>query len=513
MKNIKWKFRGIVLPLLYLFLVIGIVYTSIHFVVVVLLGCEIQDVFMRILFPLLGTAICVFFFLRPRIKLLRYKNDKGSYLRQILALITIAVPTMIGQHYMITATGKLCTVKSIREVDIESNCRYVEVDSFYMHKSELVIDETFQISGKHNEYEDLYINVAFPMLAEDSDTMGNSYEVWICRQYHMRVSSNKSEDYKEEIFDDYRDEVDSILEEVKQTPFNYLEKYSVSEHTLDFRRMIESSGKAAQTYIMLEAKNEAFEKRLGNELWWMIGSFGIGFVLFFLSILFPPFARDGLSDLKENRVGSLANSLHEISFLIPQKGFVITYILMAINLLVFLVMSVTGLGFGHIRRVDLIAWGAIYEPLIKDGQWWRFLSSMFLHGGFFHLVSNLVGLLLGGVFLEPVIGKWKFSILYLFSGVFASLISLYWNQNIVSVGASGAIFGLYGFLFIGSLIRIFPDRLDKIFLILSSIVIGFNLLHIFREGIDHAGHIGGLIAGGLIAIFYWGLVPFKDSKR
>jgi membrane associated rhomboid family serine protease len=503
----------IVLPLLYLFLIIGIVYTSIHYIVAVLLGCEIQDVFMRVLFPLLGTAICVFFFLRPSIKLLRYKNDKGSYLRQILALITIAVPTMIGQHYMIKATGKLCTFNSIREVDVESNCRYVEVDSFYMHKRELVLDETFQISGKHNEYEDLYINVAFPMLTEDSDTIGNSYEVWICKQYHKRVSSNNREDYKEEIFDDYRDEVDSILEEGKLTPFNYLEKCSVSEHTLDFRRMIESTGKAAQTYIMLEAKNEAFEKRLGNELCWMIGSFGIGFVLFFLSILFPPFARDSLSDLKENRVGSLSDTLHEVSFLVPQKGFVITYVLTAINLIVFLILSLAGLGFSHVRSGDLIALGANFEPLVKDGEWWRLLSSVFLHGGFFHLVSNLVGLVLAGVSLEPIIGKWKYLILYLFSGIFASLCSIYWNEGVVSVGASGAIFGLYGFLFAGSIFKIFPDRLDKTFLVLSSIVIGFNLLFLFKEGIDHAGHIGGAIAGGLMALFYWLALPFDSTHK
>jgi membrane associated rhomboid family serine protease len=120
---------------------------------------------------------------------------------------------------------------------------------------------------------------------------------------------------------------------------------------------------------------------------------------------------------------------------------------------------------------------------------------------------------LAGVSLEPIIGKWKYLILYLFSGIFASLCSIYWNEGVVSVGASGAIFGLYGFLFAGSIFKIFPDRLDKTFLVLSSIVIGFNLLFLFKEGIDHAGHIGGAIAGGLMALFYWLALPFDSTHK
>ena len=76
-------------------------------------------------------------------------------------------------------------------------------------------------------------------------------------------------------------------------------------------------------------------------------------------------------------------------------------------------MILNGLGFISFKGQDLIKWGANYRPSTIDGEWWRLLSSVFLHGGLMHLLFNMYGLLFVGIFVEPVLGKTKFLISYL----------------------------------------------------------------------------------------------------
>jgi len=97
------------------------------------------------------------------------------------------------------------------------------------------------------------------------------------------------------------------------------------------------------------------------------------------------------------------------------------------------------------KSQDLLDIGANYRPLVLEGQWWRLLTNIFLHGGIPHLAYNMIALLIIGGFLERLIGSVKLGIVYLITGVFASLCSIWWHDATVSVGASGAILGLAGF--------------------------------------------------------------------
>jgi rhomboid protease GluP len=101
-------------------------------------------------------------------------------------------------------------------------------------------------------------------------------------------------------------------------------------------------------------------------------------------------------------------------------------------------MTFGGLGFISFKSQDLLNWGANYRPYITDGQWWRLLTSVFLHGGIMHLVANMYGLLFIGIFLEPLLGKTRYAIFYLLTGILASCASIWWHDATVSVGASGA---------------------------------------------------------------------------
>ena len=143
-------------------------------------------------------------------------------------------------------------------------------------------------------------------------------------------------------------------------------------------------------------------------------------------------------------------------------------------------MVFAGLGFISFNGQDLLKWGANFRPSTIYGEWWRLLTNTFLHGGLMHLLSNMFGLLFVGTFVEPILGRTRFLIIYLVTGILASCASIWWYAATVSIGASGAIFGLYG-LFLGLLLtKVFPPDFSKAFLITTLILIlGIYLIKLF----------------------------------
>ncbi len=123
---------------------------------------------------------------------------------------------------------------------------------------------------------------------------------------------------------------------------------------------------------------------------------------------------------------------------------IVTMALVALNAGVFI-----GMVFGTGAMADpatLVAWGGNVGPLTTNGEWWRLVTAMFVHTGFWHLVINIAGLAQLGIMLERLVGHFAFAAVYLAAGVFASVVSLFAFPLEVSVGASGAIFGVYGLL-------------------------------------------------------------------
>jgi rhomboid protease GluP len=153
---------------------------------------------------------------------------------------------------------------------------------------------------------------------------------------------------------------------------------------------------------------------------------------------------------------------------------------------------------GSDKYVNLIDYGASYTPLIRGGEYYRLISSVFIHIGLVHFAFNNYALYILGSYIEGFYGKMKFLIIYLFSGLFGSLLSMLFVSG-VSAGASGAIFGLMGsMLYFGYHYRAFLGNVLKqqiIPLIAINLLIGFSL-----GGINNAAHIGGLIGGFMISI-------------
>ena len=179
----------------------------------------------------------------------------------------------------------------------------------------------------------------------------------------------------------------------------------------------------------------------------------------------------------------------------------LTYAIIGINVLVFLAMVVAGVGIFEPTVGDLAKWGGNFKPYTTSGDWWRLLPSVFVHAGLLHLAFNMYALLMIGLYLEPMLGKWRYAAAYLCAGIISSIASIWWHdKQIVSVGASGAIFGLYGVFLALLSTRLIPHKMRKSLLQSIGIFIVFNLAYgAGSKGVDNAAHIGGLLSGLLIA--------------
>jgi rhomboid protease GluP len=188
-----------------------------------------------------------------------------------------------------------------------------------------------------------------------------------------------------------------------------------------------------------------------------------------------------------------------LSFFVPKSGYAITPILLDLNILVFLLMALSGANIWEPDGESLLWWGAIYKPFILAGEWWRLLTACFVHIGFIHLFMNMFALLYIGRILDPLLGKLRFIIAYLFTGLAASVTSLWWHKGIsIAAGASGAIFGMYGVFFALLTTNLMGKEERDALLPIIAAMVGYSLLMGLRGNVDNAAHIGGLLSGMLV---------------
>lgn len=195
-------------------------------------------------------------------------------------------------------------------------------------------------------------------------------------------------------------------------------------------------------------------------------------------------------------------------FFMPREGFFITPILIWLNLAVFVCMAINGANILNPSSEILLQWGANFRPITLNGQWWRLLSNCFLHIGIIHLLFNMFALVYVSIFLEPILGKSRFLMAYLLTGIVASMTSLTWHDLTISAGASGAIFGLYGVLLALLCTNLVAHQARKALLLSMGIFVVYNLVYGLKGNIDNAAHIGGLLSG-----FVMGFAFVPSLKR
>lgn len=192
------------------------------------------------------------------------------------------------------------------------------------------------------------------------------------------------------------------------------------------------------------------------------------------------------------------------------KRYTLTYTLIACSSILYLFSALLSQSLIDMELQTLVDMGALYGPLtVFKGEWWRLFTAMFLHGGMTHLLMNMFSLYLIGRAAEMYFDTKSYLSIYFFSGVIGGLVSLYIHPVSVGVGASGAVFGVFGalagfFLAHRERIALYTKAFMKDFtiIIVINLVIGLSI-----PSIDVSAHIGGLIVG-----FIGGFALSKNPK-
>lgn len=193
----------------------------------------------------------------------------------------------------------------------------------------------------------------------------------------------------------------------------------------------------------------------------------------------------------------------------------VTVFLVLVNILVFLAVEFTG---GTDDTMHMVQCGAAYTPMIVNGEYYRLLTSMFLHFGPQHLGNNMLVLFVLGGRLEPAVGRIRYLLIYLLGGLGGNLLCVFLELGssdfAVSAGASGAVFAVMGAM-IYAVIR-GRGHLEDLSARQILVMAGFSLYFGFTsEGVDNAAHVGGLIAGFVLAVILYhpGRHSFRHSLR
>jgi len=188
----------------------------------------------------------------------------------------------------------------------------------------------------------------------------------------------------------------------------------------------------------------------------------------------------------------------------------ITYTLIAANILYYIFSAFLSHSLININLKVLMSLGALYGPAtVLNNEWWRLITAMFLHGGMTHILMNMFSLYLIGRGVEQHFNVKSYLSIYFFSGLLGGLASLYVHPASVGVGASGAIFGIFGAMagfFLANRGKI--EAYTKDFMKEFSVIIGVNLvIGLAIPSIDVSAHIGGLLVG-----IFGGYVITKNPK-
>lgn len=512
----KDKLQIIYKPVILTLIILVVGYTFLHWLIFIELELfSLKKMILDFGIPITLAGLAALIFIRPKLKILDLEINTGSMIEfcTMLVWVGITVPMLIAQNYIQTATGELTELTSINEINNFEETKFYSFENYYIDKNTIGEYQDYEvIPKKYGSDLNMMIYVAIPIYESVNDIDLNSPSGWLGHEYRNNVSNSLSPEQKENEFNNFAAESQKDFNNRDFSKFIYFDRLGNSKEFDGFNNAIKTIKGHKPSNVILSGVNEPYSARNGNSLFWIFGSSLISCIVWLIMILIPGFDEGELNRIKAGKPDRYAQQdLQDfLGYITFKDGYVITPLLLYGFVLMYLILLYGGYSF---KGSDLIKFGANYGPITKDGEWWRLLTSVFLHGSIMHLILNISGLVIISFVLEPFLGHIKYLILFLVAGVLASLTSLWWHESTISIGASGAIFGLYGAFISLLLTKSIPSEARGFFLIFSLIFIGINLLFGLSEGIDNAAHIGGLLSGFICGLILYPIILIEKRTE
>lgn len=457
--------------------------------------------------PAIVVAISTFIFLRPRLRVLTFKK-KTEDRRPIffyLSLLGMFITCSISQHYLYDSTGDLIEVSFPSQINNINKAKFYKIKRYGLKENEISLHRHVHVSGKHNNDLNFDYYFVLPMVDSRKNTAKEISNVWFLKTYHEQISNRKSDNEKNRLYKHFNNQYWNEMDSINFNEIEYFERVPSSEErkfglkAIDRITPVDLNGDTLHIPILLKPISRKFEDRVGNKLYWIFGSFGIVTTIFLLLLIWPNFSSSALKKIISGKGKTKNDFSGFLEFFIPKKDQFVTAIILNVNILVFITMWLYYNQSFLSHNLQLLHWGANRRFEVLDSEWWRLLTNIFLHGGIMHLIYNSIAFVLVAIILEPMIGRLKFFVYYLICGILASVLSIIYYDNILSVGASGAIFGLFGILIYLEFVNSKKQKANNFILYYFGGYLLINLIYgLIVPGIDNAAHFGGFFAGLLV---------------
>ncbi|MFN6945434.1 MAG: rhomboid family intramembrane serine protease [Cytophagaceae bacterium] len=463
--------------------------------------------------PITLIGILIILFLRRRIKFLHIgRTESNGYIGyQFIIVISIFVPLIMAQNFIKLTSSELHKINSITEIKEVKSTDYFFINNYDIFKNHRGVYRTSRTGGRNNKDLTYYIYCVVPIIDQKESVDLSNHRYWYGIKFSEKVSNYQNDSMKNEKWKAFQKSSFAELNNYNFNSFLHLKGVSFNDDKDGYIEAIKSLGNGIieNELIIVEPVSEAYQDRIDDALFWFLCTLGISKLIILTMILIPSFDNQELLNYRNNQTLKKDDLNGIFEYLIPKRNHVITSVLININILVFILMVFYGINIISATPLELLKIGAIRRYEVLNGEHWRLLTSMFLHGGLIHILMNIFGIGFTCALVEPVIGKFRTLVAYIISGIGASVVSIYWHENTISVGASGAIFGMMGVM-LALLLTKRDKGMGGIYLILVGLYGGISLLFGLLGGIDNAAHIGGLFSGILIGFL---LIGFNRNEK
>lgn len=457
---------------------------------------QVWDIFL----PMILSAFSLIL-MRKRFSILKHSNpNKDNFIYFIICGIVLCAALISSQFYYKVKFSKNQTIQNIHQISSDKNVNKIKVKSYFVDDAYLSSKFTTDVSGKYGR--DFNFNFYFVIaILKDSleEPKDDLPKVWFANNFSKTISNRLSDDEKKLEYKKFKEKCYYDLEHFNFYKNDYFLRVSNSEEKDIYERLILNvvDNPQDKKVIFLSPSNGKFIDDGKSAVSWFFKILGIGILIILFSLIFPNFKSKSTKNKDEEDDFNFF-----LQLFIPKKRFFITPILIDLNILVFIILSLLGVNPFYPRTEDLIKFGALTSQF-SNGEYWRIISSMFMHGGIMHLSMNLVVLGIIGFFSENVFGQKRFVIIYFLSGITAGISSLLWHEgNVILVGASGSIVGLLGSFAMALILQNnFKENKVALFIIFGYFFV--NLLFGFISNSDNAAHISGFISGMIMSLLFY----------
>lgn len=493
---LKKVFHILPVFLLAVFLCIGVLGVSRYLLEYKFQILDLKEIVWDFMLPAVFTLLSLIL-MRKRLNVLKHSTpEKGNDIYFFLCGVALCAALVSSQFYYKIKFSQNQTVQNIQQISSDKNVNKIRINAYFVDVSTLSTKFTTDVSGKYGQQ--LNLNLYF-VAAILKDSLGQSEidlpTVWFAHRFSESVNNRLPDKEKW-----------AEVKKIRKKFYQDSEKFDFYANEY-FLRVPNSEAKDVYDDLILnvienpEAKSITFLSPSDGKfiddgksaLFWFFRILGIGIFVILFALIFPRFHKPSSHDKRGD---------DDFQFLlqvfIPSKDLFVTPILINLNVLVFVLLTFLGVNPFFPSTEHLVNFGALTSQF-AGGEYWRIISSMFMHAGLMHLLMNMIVLYFTGFFSESIYGAKKFAVIYFLSGIIAGITSLIWRDGaLVLVGASGAIFGVLG-SFAAALILQNNFRENKIPLLAIFGYLIFNIFVGLISNSDNVAHISGFVSGMIIS--------------